>query len=242
VRRRFFVARFTGSSATISGSTAHHLARVLRAEPGQLYELSDGQSVFLSRVERVGRDAVDFSIVEPVVSAASRLEVTLFLSVVKFDRFEWALEKATELGAAAIVPLAAARSEKTLLLAATKRAARWEKILTESAQQARCLRPPVLHPLAKPQESFKEATGIRILLAETADARPLRDVLEKAEKSIATRPVRVSLAVGPEGGWTDEEFAIAVAAQFTSASLGNNILRTETAVAAALAGVQLYLG
>ena len=90
--------------------------------------------------------------------------------MVKFDRFEWALEKATELGAAAIVPLAAARSEKALLAAAPKRAARWEKILFESAQQARCLRPPQLRPLAQPREAFAaDESALRILLSERAE-------------------------------------------------------------------------
>ena len=110
MRRRFFVEQFSGGAATLEGPAGHHLARVLRAEPGQLYELSDGRSLFLARVENVGRDSVDFAVVEPLAARAPRLDATLLIAVVKFDRFEWALEKATELGAGAIVPLAAARS------------------------------------------------------------------------------------------------------------------------------------
>lgn len=245
MRRRFFVEQFSGGAATIEGPAAHHLARVLRAEPGQLYELSDGQTVCLARVQRIGRDAVDFAVVEPLAAPAPGLDPTLLLAVVKFDRFEWALEKATELGVRAIVPLAAARSEKALLAAAPKRAARWKAILLESAQQARCLRPPALGVLTRPREAFlADESSIRIMLSEQANAPRLKSVLEPQalQRAVpAASPVRLSLAIGPEGGWTEEEFTAAEAAQFSPASLGGNILRTETAVVAGLAAAHLYL-
>jgi 16S rRNA (uracil1498-N3)-methyltransferase len=243
LRRRFFVSRFHGGTATLDGPEAHRLARVLRAQPGQLYELSDGERLFLSRVLRVGRDSVDFALVEPLEARAARLEATLLLAVVKFDRFEWALEKATELGAAAIVPLAAARSEKPLLAAAPKRAARWRKILFESAQQARCLRPPELRPLVAPREAFRTAPAdaLRVLLSEQAGAPPLKSLFDAAVPPAgAESPARVALAIGPEGGWTDDEFAAASEAGFRAAALGGNILRTETAAVAGLAAAHLY--
>ncbi len=245
MRRRFFVEQFTGGGATLSGPAAHHLARVLRAEPGQVYELSDGRIVCLARVERVSRDSIEFAVVEPLAAPAPRLDPTLLIAVVKFDRFEWAIEKATELGVSVIVPLAAARSEKALLAAAPKRAARWEKILLEAAQQARCLRPPVLRSLTPPRQAFlAEANSMRILLSEQPGAPPLRNVLEEDARKRSAAPasaVRFSLAIGPEGGWTEEEFAAAQAAQFSAASLGANILRTETAVVAGLSAAHLYL-
>src|SRR5689334_10796651 len=140
MRRRFFVEKFQDGGAVLHGEAAHHLARVLRAETGQLYELSDGEAVWLARTRNVGRDAVEFALVEPLPVLRPQLRVTLLLSIVKFDRFEWAIEKATELGADEIVPLAAERSEKGLLAASAKRAARWNRILVESAQQSRRLR------------------------------------------------------------------------------------------------------
>jgi len=94
---------------------------VLRAEPGQLYELSDGTSVWLGRIDFAGKDRVEFSLIEPIPVRTSSLDKTLLIAMVKFDAFEWALEKATELGVNQIVPLAAARSEKGLLAAAGKR-------------------------------------------------------------------------------------------------------------------------
>src|SRR5208282_5761640 len=104
----------------LRGEAAEHLGRVLRAEPGQLYELSDGRCVWLGRIERValskrGDSRIEFALVEPVAAGKPSLDIQLLISLVKFDRFEWCLEKATELGATSIVPLAAARSDKALL-------------------------------------------------------------------------------------------------------------------------------
>lgn len=246
MRRRFFVEKFDGERAALDAEAAHHLSRVLRAAPGQLYELSDGKTVRLGRVESVGRDGIEFSLGEILPAQKSRLEISLILSVVKFDRFEWALEKATELGVAHVIPFAAARSEKALVAAAAKRSERWRKILLESAQQARRLSPPVLRSVARGAECFaKAADGVaqvpdpRIILSERADVAPLRDVLGKFPRPTARAAV---LAIGPEGGWTDEEFAAAASGGFEEASLGNNILRTETAVAATIASVNFALG
>jgi 16S rRNA (uracil1498-N3)-methyltransferase len=264
MRRRFFVQRFEGGGAALRGEAAHHLARVLRAKPGQLYELSDGQAVWLARTERVGREVVEFALVEPVPAREPRLHATLLLAIVKFDRMEWALEKATELGATEIIPLAAARSDKALIAAATKRATRWQKILLEAAQQAHRLRPSVLRAAARPSQAFREVQAMpKILLSERPDALSLRSVLaqlasaagrsfgsdmKRPAKSGALAPesspdlaLRVALAIGPEGGWTDEELAAAREAGFVEASLGANILRTETAVVAALAALNYAL-
>jgi 16S rRNA (uracil1498-N3)-methyltransferase len=242
MRRRFFVEQFADQYATMEGEAAHHLGRVLRAQAGQLYELSDGTKVWLGRIETVTRDSVKFELLEELASYKSPLETTLLLAVVKFDAFEWALEKATELGVLNIVPLAAERSEKGLLAAAAKRSERWQKILLESAQQSRRVQLPVLHALAKPAAAFRDPpappdseSSIRIMLSESQDAPPLKSVLEGKNSSTAI------LAIGPEGGWTEGEFAAAHAAAFFEAGLGKLILRTETAVIAALASLNFAL-
>lgn len=243
--------QFAGERAALRGEAAHHLGRVLRAEPGQVCELSDGESLWLGRVERVGRDAVEFALLEQLPAQGPKLQVTLALAIVKFDRFEWSLEKATELGAAEIVPLAAARSEKALVAAAAKRADRWRKILMESAQQSRRMRPPILKDAAKALDYFgrlpaattavckerESNTGeeCRLLLSERPETRSIKQVLDGCGAASCV------LAIGPEGGWTEEEFAAARAAGFEEASLGGNILRTETAVVAALASVNFAL-
>ncbi|MGH9688596.1 MAG: RsmE family RNA methyltransferase [Candidatus Acidiferrales bacterium] len=263
MRRRFFVDKFEPHSATLLGETAEHLGRVLRAEPGQLCELSDGRRVWLARIERVelpkrGEGRVDFELVEPVDAREPRLRVTLLLSLVKFDRFEWCLEKATELGVSEIVPLAASRSDKPLIAAAEKRSARWKKILVESSQQSRRLHPPILRvvPLderngatadyvSTPQLAFAASPAdYKVTLSERPDAPSLRVVLAHWPSHLpeVAHDLSAALAIGPEGGWTDEELSAARTAGFAEASLGENILRTETAVLAGMAILGFALG
>src|SRR5579864_1412767 len=240
MRRRFFVDKFEGGRAELRGEAAEHLGRVLRAEPGQVYELSDGEQVWLGRVEKNSRGnkngAIEFALIEQIPAREPALRIKLLLSIVKFDRMEWCFEKATELGVTEIVPLAAARSEKALIFASKKRAERWRKILLESAQQSRRLRPPVLTEIAKTEDAFAAANEtVKIILSERADAKPLREILQGVSAS------DVCLAIGPEGGWTDAEFAAAAKNQFREASLGREILRTETAVIASLAILKFAL-
>ena len=248
MRRRFFVEQFDSQSAALRGDTAEHLGRVLRAEPGQLYELSDGHSVWLARIERValskrGESRIDFALVEPVAAREPSVQIDLLLSLVKFDRFEWCLEKATELGAREIIPLAAARTDKALVAAAEKRRSRWEKILAESAQQSRRLRPPSIGAALSPEKAFAQCTaGTRIFLSERREAPSVREMLGASAPAADRGSPRVAaIAIGPEGGWTGEEIAAASAAGFTEVSLGENILRTETAVVAAMAVVSFAL-
>jgi 16S rRNA (uracil1498-N3)-methyltransferase len=244
VRRRFFVEQFTGTTAIIEGDAAHHLGNVLRAQTGQFYELSDGSSAWLACIESVSRNRVDFALLEQLPSPLAIVDVTLLLSIVKFDAFEWALEKATELGVNRIIPLAAARSEKGLLAAAEKRSERWQKILLESSQQSRRLRIPQLAEAAKPAQAFSlQSPGIRFMLSERSDALSIRKSLARSAPGdiVAEGPAMAILAIGPEGGWTDDELAAARAAGFHEVSLGPLILRTETAVIAALATLNFAL-
>jgi 16S rRNA (uracil1498-N3)-methyltransferase len=263
MRRRFFVDRFERDSASLCDEAAEHIGRVLRAEPGQLYELSDGNRVWLARVERValskrGPNRIEFALVEPIETVEPKLRVELLISIVKFDRFEWALEKATELGTDEIIPLAAARTDKPLLAAAAKRHERWKRILVESAQQSRRLRSPILKAALPPDGAFAQSTAtLKIFLSEHREATPLSHLLGEKSALVAQAllpvrlsnaarangPVRstISLAVGPEGGWTGDEITSARASGFLEASLGENILRTETAVIASLAVLQFAL-
>ncbi len=241
MRRRFFVEDFSDAAATLRGEAADHLGRVLRAEPGQMYELSDGRRVWLAKIERValakrGESRIEFALMEPVPASEPALRIDLLISLVKFDRFEWCLEKATELGANEIIPLAASRTDKPLIAAAAKRHERWQKIVTESAQQSRRLRPPLLHQGAAPEEAFsRSVAGLKILLSERRTAPPIGQVLSRTmPASAGIAPLSAALAIGPEGGWTDEEIRAAAGCGFAEASLGENILRAETAVIASM--------
>jgi 16S rRNA (uracil1498-N3)-methyltransferase len=229
----------------VRGDTAEHLRRVLRAAPGQVYELSDGETVRLGRIQSVARDAVEFSLQERVPALVPRLRVSLGLAIVKFDRFEWALEKATELGVSDITPLIAERSERALVTAAVKRAARWQKILIEAAQQSRRLGVPELFAAEELPEFLREYSGLRahdaalLFLTEDRGVEGLREALEEYPRAKTSQAV---ISIGPEGGWTEQENAAATAAGFVAASLGSLILRTETAVAAAIASINYALG
>jgi len=122
-RRRFFVEAVHRGHAQITGPEAHHLSRVLRVEAGQKFEISDNSSVYLAEVESARKDLVSFAIIEPLETgqSASVLHARLFISLIKFERFEWMLEKATELGVDRVTPLETERSEKGLEQAAGKR-------------------------------------------------------------------------------------------------------------------------
>jgi 16S rRNA (uracil1498-N3)-methyltransferase len=223
----------------MEGDAAHHLGHVLRAQGGQLYELSDGSMAWLARIESVARNRVEFALLEQLPAPKPVADITLLLSIVKFDAFEWAIEKATELGVARIMPVAAARSEKGLLAAAAKRSQRWQKIILEASQQSRRLRIPQLDGLAKPTQAFAAQTAnFCLMLSERSDAPSIRTSLNSV---VHAKTAAAALAIGPEGGWTDEELIAARAGGFQEASLGQLILRTETAVIAALATLNYAL-
>lgn len=232
MRRRFLVDSFNEGAAVVRGDEAHHIARVLRARPGQVFELSDGSAVWLAKVAQVERDRVEFVLIEPAEAHELSLDVTLLISIFRFARLEWALEKATELGAGAVWPIAAARSERALVEAARKRSARWEKIAHEAAEQSRRVAPPRILAPARPAEAFRETKAeVKLLLSERRNALPI-------DRFRPSSPANsVALAFGPEGGWVDEELAAARGAGFQEASLGPLVLRAETAVIAALSVV-----
>jgi len=232
-RRRFFVDRIHGGEAELTGEDARHLARVLRAEPGQRYELSDNHSAYLAEISDVSPRRIAFRILEPLPDEAPAPCITLFAALIKFDRFEWLVEKATELGVARIVPVNAARAEKGLASAAAKRVERWRKIARESSQQARRVQIPEIALPAEFVASLTDSSRYRYLLEEQPGAVPLLRALppEPARSSADT----IAILTGPEGGWIDDERAQAKGAGWTAVSLGPHILRAETAAIAGLA-------
>jgi 16S rRNA (uracil1498-N3)-methyltransferase len=124
------------------GEEARHLTRVLRVEPGQRFEISDNRVAWLAEVTEARGARVVFRVIEPLESPDFPVHITLVAAIVKFDRFEWMIEKATELGVERIVPMEAARTERGLFEAARKRAERWGRIARESSQQSRRTRVP----------------------------------------------------------------------------------------------------
>jgi len=229
-RRRWIADNWTATHAVLTGSQAAHLARVLRAAPGQTCDVVAGGHLHRAEILTVAPDEVRFLLHEEL-SNQSALPLHLLLAVFKFDRFEWALEKAVELGVARVTPILATRTEKHLVAAAAKRCERWRRIALESAQQSRRGDSPAIDaplPLADALASAADAPR-RILLAETEQETPLAAALT------ANPGAPTALAVGPIGGWTNVEMQAFAAAQWQAVTLGPRILRAETAAIAALA-------
>ncbi len=229
-RRRFFVDAVQSGRAVITGPDAHHLTRVLRVEPGQQFEISDNNNVYLAEVESARKDLVSFAVLEKVAAAEPVLRATILASLIRFERFEWILEKATELGVARVVPVRAERSEKGLEQAAAKRLPRWNRIAREASEQSRRARlPEIGAPIALAAALDIESTYRYAL--EEAEAPPILSVLPARREPGDS----VALLAGPEGGWTDHEREQISGAGWLPVSLGPEILRAETAAIAALA-------
>jgi 16S rRNA (uracil1498-N3)-methyltransferase len=230
-RRRFFVDSIRNGQAELAGEHAKHLTRVLRVEPGQQYEISDNQSVWLAEIQSARKDRVIFRTVERIENRPAPVHTVLYAALIKFDRFEWLIEKATELGVSAITPFEARRSERGLEQAAAKRIDRWRRIALEASEQSRRDRLPVVEEPAAFDRVLAAAAGTRFALDESPGAAPLLASLP-AERSASDR---VALLLGPEGGWTAEERLSFANAGWLPVSLGSLVLRAETAAAAALA-------
>jgi 16S rRNA (uracil1498-N3)-methyltransferase len=236
-RRRWIAEHWDEATATLVGAQAEHMARVLRAQPGMEADVVAGGHVFHAEVAAVAPGEVRFNLIAEV-EADPALPVTLVMAVYKFDRMEWALEKATELGVAAVAPVIARRTEKHLAEAAEKRAERWRHIVHEASQQSRRSDVPLIHEPAPLAERVRAAsTATRIVLAEQERSTTLRHALEEAVAAAQAEMLALEIAIGPEGGWVPEEEALFDANGWRAATLGPRILRAETAAIAALAVV-----
>ncbi len=229
-RRRFFVDAIQFGAAELRGEEARHLTRVLRVEPGQLFEVSDNQSAWLAEITEARGERVTFRVVEPIASPPRVVGITLCASLIKFDRFEWMVEKATELGVTRILPVEAARSEKGLLEASRKRQERWVRIAREAGQQSRRVTIPEILPAVRLLQALGTPADARYFLEE-AGASPLLRALPERRSSTD----EVAVLLGPEGGWTDAERQAAGDSGWLPVSLGPTVLRAETAATAVLA-------
>ena len=234
-RRRFIADEVSGDQAALVGDHADHLARVLRARSGEDFDIATGAAVRRGRITSVRGDRVEFELNE-VVSAARLSEITLLLAVFKFDRMEWAIEKCTELGVSRIVPVIARRTDSHLAAASAKRVERWQRIVKQASEQSRRATPPEIAAPIKVGEALSLQAALRIVLAESEEQTLLRDVVKPQ-----TASDEIVLAVGPEGGWTEDELQSFHQAGWISASIGNTILRAETAAIAATAIVASVL-
>lgn len=226
------------SEVLLDGEVAHQLIRVLRLTPGKQILLLDNQgfeyAAELTEIRRQGKQEVVAAKVLSRQPAAGepKVHITLYQGLLKGEKFEYVLQKGTEIGISQFVPLVSARA-----VGQAVRAERWQKIIQEAAEQSRRGRVP---ELATNALSFSaalrqvKASGATGLLAwEEEHSQTLR--------SLPPDLTKLALFIGPEGGFTPEEAAQAQAAGLQIVTLGQRILRAETAgvVAAALALYQL---
>ena len=227
--RRWIADEVSGNRAALVGAHARHLALVLRGRVGQKFDIAAGDLVRRGRITSIADDRVEFELGE-IVRVPSTLNLTLVLSIFKFDRMEWAIEKCVELGAIRIIPVVAKRTEAHLARAAQKRVERWQRIARQAAEQSRRASVPEISEPVALQEALTSCHGPRIVLAESGARMMLKDALRaKGEAG------EITLAFGPEGGWTEPELERFEGAGWIVASLGSTILRAETAAIAATA-------
>lgn len=227
-RRRWIADEISGNRAVLTGDHAAHLVRVLRARIGQEFDIASDSAVRRGRIVYISDARVEFELGEEV-PAVVPFSITLLLAIFKFDRLEWAIEKCIELGVAGIVPVIAQRTDAHLAAASAKRLERWRRIATQAAEQSRR---PMAAEIANPvklRDAINVGAGLRVVLSESEREVQLRDLLASSQEQ------ELALAVGPEGGWTDDELHQFEETGWRSGSLGSTVLRAETAAIAATA-------
>jgi 16S rRNA (uracil1498-N3)-methyltransferase len=240
---RFFVepTALAGGAARLEGAVARQIARVLRLRRGERIILLAGDGdEYVVQLDHVSPAAVHGQVREKRLNRAEpSLQVTLYQGLTRHQSMELLLQKGTEVGVAAFVPV---RCERTIagreVELATQRLERWRRIVTEAAEQSRRgLVPAVRQPL-KLSEALEHARhdGLAIVAWEGEPARSLRSAL-RAQPSGSPAPRHLGVFIGPEGGFADREIELARGLGATVVSLGPRILRAETAgpIVAALA-------
>jgi len=242
----FFVtpSQISQRRVTITGSLCDHLRASLRVAAGEELWIADAaRRRYRIVVETVDRHAVCARVLEERQGPPpSPCRLTLAQALLKGERMDWLIQKATELGAAAIVPLV---TKRTIVRPRTARqetqVGRWQAIAVEAAQQSERWDLPAVSPPVDADQFFsrQEAGALKLILTERRTGHSL---VSLALPAAAEGPQSVVLAVGPEGGWAEEEVCVAVDGGFLPLTLGDRILRAETAAVAALSVLQSRLG
>ncbi len=230
---RFFAAQpITGATASVAGAEAHHLIHVLRAKPGLAVTLFDGSGAeFLAQVIRVGRSEVELAIVErQEPDRELPLRLTVGVALPKQDRQRWLVEKMVELGVARLVPLL---SRRAVAQPSPEALDRLRRTVVEASKQCGRNRLMEIAPGQAPAEFFAGFDSAPVRLLAHPGGRPLRTALAEASPPLERATAAdVLLAIGPEGGFTDDEVAAAESLGWQKVDLGSRILRIETAACA----------
>src|SRR5580692_5648847 len=243
-RRRWIADEVSGDTAALLGDHAAHLARVLRAQVGQEFDIAAGDEIRRGTITTIAVDRVEFALEKRhYPPERDRLKsgpnITLVLAIFKFDRMEWAIEKCTEIGVARIIPIITRRSDAHLAAAAAKRHERWQRIVRQASEQSRRITPPEIEVPIKLKtlgdDGVLPSEGLtRIVLAESLVESAHDTQLGEVLQTHSTGD-EIALAIGPEGGWAEAELTWFYETGWTAASLGATILRAETAAIVATA-------
>ncbi|MDQ2938738.1 MAG: 16S rRNA (uracil(1498)-N(3))-methyltransferase [Acidobacteriota bacterium] len=235
-RRRFYAppSAFTSNPerVTLASDEAHHLREVLRLTPGEEAYVFDGQGKeFHCRVEESRRDSAGLTIIAEVdpTRPESPLQLTLAIALLKGEKFDLVVQKVTELGVTRVLPVVTKLADVRFRHESdvTKRIARWQRIALEAAKQSgRALVPEIANPIAF--ESLIQTTGSQTESRLMFSERDGQSLLE-AKQTLPPNSHSLTALVGSEGGWTDDEIAIAVRAGWAIVTLGGRTLRAETA-------------
>lgn len=242
--RRFFVRPelLRENSGTISGELFRHISTVLRLKPGASLILADGCGhEAIAMIKDIGKEGVtlDLQPCYDVSGEEQTLSITLYQGLPKGEKLDLILQKATELGVSRVAPFNAERSVARLdSERLEKRLSRWERIVLEAARQSGRNSVPSVSFYGNVQEVLEGEEGsLKLLLWEGEKEQRLRETIVKIEK-----PAAVAIIIGPEGGLTSAEAAQAVRAGYLPVTLGNRILRTETAGLAVVSILQYVWG
>jgi len=241
-RHRFYAApsSFTGLSVTLDAEESHHLTRVLRLGPRARVFVFDGEGAeHECEVERVAKREVELNLLRRLNDVVeSPLRLTLALALIKGDKFDWVVQKSTELGVTRIVPLVTEHSDvKRAGERVESRLQRWRRISLEALKQ--CGRRSLVEILEPaPFDDFcGSAARNACLIFSERGGQSSREVSAKLQDVS-----QLSLCVASEGGWSEREWQKAEASGLTPMHLGSRILRTETAAIAAVTLAQHLFG
>jgi 16S rRNA (uracil1498-N3)-methyltransferase len=248
-RRRFYAPPATFApdekSLTLGAEEARHARDVLRLQSGdEIYVFDGAGREFLCVVQAIGRDSAELSVIEEVqpTRPESPLQLTLAIVLLKGEKFDLVIQKATELGVTRIVPLDSERADMRLRdnQDAHNRITRWRRIAREAAKQSgRARVPEVAEPLTFDSlVKEKSLTNVfRVMFSERAGSS-----LTEATNRIAERPTEIVAVVGPEGGWTDQEMDLAREGGWKIVTFGGRTLRAETAAIVVVSLLQHSFG
>ena len=237
---RFYVPCAEWKAGELPESEARHAAQVLRMASGEKAVIFDGTGrVADVELVDVRKKHVSFRVLREWREERVQPEIHLVVALIKNERFDWLVQKATELGAASIRPVAAERSVVKLAgKDAAKRRDKWEQTAVEAAKQCGHVVLPDIHPVCDPAEAFRSAPeGLKAIPALHVGGHSLGDLLDGSFPA-------ATFAIGPEGDWTESEVESAQSCGFVPVDLGKHVLRSETAALHVLsaAAYQLHGG